>query len=42
MTLVKTLEGYVVIVPHTDDTTNVYRFKTKREAMKWMRQAGGK
>ncbi len=40
VTLTKIEKSWVIIIARTDDTSNVYRFSTKREAMKWATLAG--
>jgi len=39
-TLTKNWEGFwVLILPHADGTCNDYRFRTKREALRWLKEA---
>lgn len=39
-TLTKNWEGFwVLILPHEDGTCNDYRFRTKREALRWLKEA---
>ena len=38
-TLTKNWEGFwVLILPHEDGTCNDYRFRTKREAQRWLKE----
>lgn len=39
-TLTKSWEGFwVMVLRHEDGTHNDYRFRTKREALRWLKEA---
>lgn len=38
--VMKNSMGYVVVITREDDTTNDYRFSTKRQMNQWLKAAG--
>ena len=38
--IIKTAEGYVIVIDRDDGTSNNYRFNNKAELNRWMKLAG--